>query len=211
MGYPRQVWLYYSGSYGFPLLNTFYLCGGMSFGSRDYYNKNWSVPPQPPDTPLPATQRDKMRSSLYPYFVKRQAESLLNGMLGKMYSCMDDINFRKNETNKSFNRLLNEGLSPNKPMALFLIATNRYLSVVDNHQVLAYKICKRPNTNYYNIYNYDSQGSRTSNFYIAVEVVGGNVNMSTLTRSTGKPLLGFFINDNYNPYTPPIISYPLPG
>jgi hypothetical protein len=188
---------YSGGIYGFPCTNTLWLCGGMSFGSRDYFAAGRPVPPQPPSTTTTPDQRDRMRERLKPFFTLRQNESISGSTLRKMFDCMVNAESRKVETNNSYNRL-SASLNSKNPIVLLLLQDVRI--AWNNHQVLAYKLGRAPGNNTYNIYTYDPNQSRTTNRIITVRTLqNGTVDMGNLSQDFGGTLYGFFINDSYYP------------
>jgi|GEM_PF-2040373 len=192
---------YGGATYGFPFTNTFSLCGGMSFGSRDYFVAGRPVPPQPPSTPTSPDQRDRMRARLKPFFTLRQKESISGDTFRKMFDCMVNSSSRKTETNNSYKQFIPSSrnpLNPHNPMVLLLLQD--LLIARKNHQVLAYKIGPAPGTNVFNIYCYDPNQSRTTNRIITVRTLrDGTVDMGNLSQDFGGTLHGFFINNSYYP------------
>jgi hypothetical protein len=198
MGYtPVPSREYSGGTYGFPFTNTLSLCGGMSFGSRDYFAAGKPVPPQPPSRQPTQEERDRMRTRLKPFHTLRQNESLRDGVLRTMFDCMVFQAKRAVATNDSYKKLT-ASLNSKNPMVLLLLQD--LVAAWKNHQVLAYKLSKAPGNNTYNIYTYDPNNSRTIDRIITVHTLqDGSVDMGNLSQNAGGTLYGLFINDSYYP------------
>jgi hypothetical protein len=179
------------------------LCGGMSFGSCDYFNAQNPIPPEPDQRKC-----DKLRDDLLFFFALRQAASLRHPVFRKFFQCMIDNKYRADETNNSF-QFLKLNLKPKMPFNLCLIRTDKIVEAANNHQVLAYKLCE-PEQNLFEIHTYDPNEPRDSGMIIFVTIQSNKVvklSQDIDYDQNNSPLLGFFVNEVYvqEPDPPEII------
>jgi hypothetical protein len=169
------------------------LCGGMCCGALDYFQAGKNVP----------LERDVERIplKLFRHLWARQLDTLNYSTLERLFTwAIMDTRLLSRLVARDEVPRLRQRIDAGQPTILVLIRSRGFLSLTQNHQVLATGYNDNPGTQDFSINLYDpNHPGKTPRLTMNLAVPGRGIR---LAQTTGEPLRGFFVID-YQPKEPP--------
>jgi hypothetical protein len=169
------------------------LCGGMCASALDYYKAGVPVPTEP--------IVDNIELKLFRYLWNRQMDTLSTPVLERLltWAIFDTRTLSRLVTRDEVPKLM-QRLDAKQPVILVLLRARGFLSLTQNHQVLAVGYDYDPTTKDLSINLYDpNHPGQKPTLNMNLTYPGSGIKLS---QSTGEPLRAFYVTD-YTQSTPP--------